>query len=799
MRYPRRVLRRASLTVLLLSACEFAPVVPPGAVILCVDDTECPDGLVCDERHECVQEGAVAPTLVEARFEPAFARVGDTVRLTVVADLPVADASLTYDAGSEDAGLVAVTEGASATIVLERTVDEAMLEGSYRLASVTLQGEDGASAVYDLVETGFVVDKTAPTLRNPRADDGTPADGLTLADTAGFDAFNLAVDISEPFKDVEVTLGSLSTTAGDIACEANPLVSLGVVCSGTIAAGTVADGDNLVTITATDLAGNPGSVQLSLPADAAAPRVDPATTTVDITGAGGVQLAALVLSGRMRVSFVADEALGATPEVKLEAGLLATEVTVTGRRVDAEIPVLDDTIGPGPHRVLATLTDVVGHAAEVVVPLPAPFEDGVPLTEGPVSQCLVVDELGVVTCPDFDGDGFRGGAPGCDDQLADDCDDLDAAVHPGGFEIPGDGLDNDCAGDGDLLVDEANGVFADPAAAAGGDGTRASPFNDLDVAHAAAKAADKPFIFAAAGAQSFPGLTLLEVSLIGGFDPSTWERGGLLTTVGFLERVPAADEVGLVGVDLVTVDGAGHVTVIDADVRTVTGASVECVRSSLGNFDQNGVGARPSRVVACEMSTFDFRSTNATVVRTVVTFDAFVGARANVDFVDSVALGGVEVFDSAFRAFHSVVSGSQGKEALSADLFSEVTLVNSALKISASATEAMIIHPDTRLLMHATIFPDQGDIMAGFPADASGLAALEACDYARCTSASGNALGEYIFGPTPFRVDGASVGLVQDTGVNPFEFGGPAALARDGAEGDCRPRAGFYDIGPDEL
>jgi hypothetical protein len=62
-------------------------------------------------------------------------------------------------------------------------------------------------------------------------------------------------------------------------------------------------------------------------------------------------------------------------------------------------------------------------------------------------------------CTDYDGDGY---GDGCD--LGPDCDDTDPTIHPGAPDIPGDGIDNDCGGDGDAVLSDDSGVFlADPA------------------------------------------------------------------------------------------------------------------------------------------------------------------------------------------------------------------------------------------------------------------------------------------------------------------------------------------------
>jgi hypothetical protein len=61
------------------------------------------------------------------------------------------------------------------------------------------------------------------------------------------------------------------------------------------------------------------------------------------------------------------------------------------------------------------------------------------------TQACVANRCMAEGCVDADGDGF------CADV---DCDDHDAAVHPGAAEVCGDGLDNDCDG----VVDNGCGV-----------------------------------------------------------------------------------------------------------------------------------------------------------------------------------------------------------------------------------------------------------------------------------------------------------------------------------------------------
>ena len=74
---------------------------------------------------------------------------------------------------------------------------------------------------------------------------------------------------------------------------------------------------------------------------------------------------------------------------------------------------------------------------------------------------LTYSSGGDIPCFDGDSDGFT---------LADgDCDDGDAATYPGAPEVPYDGADNDCSGDGDVTDVDGDGFDATAAGRRGGD------------------------------------------------------------------------------------------------------------------------------------------------------------------------------------------------------------------------------------------------------------------------------------------------------------------------------------------
>lgn len=573
---------RAALAAALAAlggACWFVDDTPAGAILLCADDASCPNELVCNlSSHTCVSADLVgdenAPGIVTASATPAHAKDGDTVVIEVTADEDLAEAALVFAPGVPDPGFALALDGERATfslIIASSTAPGTTVIDAVRLRD--LANNEAARAVDGLA---FHVDRTAPVIVRAVAA-GTGAGGL-VADVAGFEGVQVSVQVDEPLASITARFQALLDEP--TACTPTPDVALGFSCALTASA-AVPDGDNDVVVEAVDLAGNRSSAAARLHVDTAAPAPLPGSARVTLLDARGDVSAALVPGGRLEVELDVDEDLAAPPVVTVVVGVGPTATTTplsvvtAGRHVRAVLSNAQPE-SAGSARIDVALTDVVGHAATAPLALAAPFDVGIPVVTPVPSTCAHPAPAG---CPDADGDG----ALGIDDDCVVpagaelDCDDDDATVFPGGLELPGDGKDNDCLGDGDSIIDEAGWVFArcesheDPRCVDGTDeghaGTRADPHLDLIVALAAAAASGKGVI--ADGTFSFDAgvtLVLADAPVVGGISAELgWQR------VPVVDGAPLSYVTELIYVDVLASAGVADVHIHDTGVTLAPG------------------------------------------------------------------------------------------------------------------------------------------------------------------------------------------------------------------------------------
>lgn len=561
------------------SACVFDDDTPEGAILLCVADASCPNELVCNlSSHTCVSPELVgdesAPGIVTATVTPAYAKDGDTVRIELSADEPLADAALVFAPGVPDPGLVLTLDGEHASFSL--VIASSTAPGTTVIDAVRLRDLANNEAARAVDGISYRVDRSAPLIVRATAVGSGP--GGLVADVAGFEGVLVSAQVDEPLSSISARFQALLDEP--TACTPAPDVALGFTCA-LSASAALPDGDNDVVVEAVDLAGNRASAAASLHVDTAAPAPLPGSARVSLLDARGDLSAALLPGGRLEVELDVDEELAALPVVTLVVGVgpaansTPLSVVTAGRHLRAVLSNAQPS-SAGSGRVDVTLTDVVGHTATAPLALAAPLDVGIPVATTVPSSCA---HPAVEGCPDADGDGALGTDDDCvvpaGAEL--DCDDDDATAFPGGLELPGDGKDNDCLGDGDSSIDEAGWVFArcesheDPRCVDGSDeghaGTRADPHLDLIVALADASASGKGVI--ADGTFYFDAgvdLVVADVPLVGGVSAELgWQR---IPVVG---GAPLSYVTEIISVDVLSSAGVADVVIHDTSVTLAPG------------------------------------------------------------------------------------------------------------------------------------------------------------------------------------------------------------------------------------
>lgn len=807
----RGVCAGSMLLVALGAACGFVDAAPDGAVILCANDDACPGGLVCNlSSHTCVAPDLAgdeaAPLVVSGSVTPSHAKDGDTVVVEIVADEPLADAVLVFAPGVPDPGFALAIEGARASFTL--VIASSTAPGTTVIDAVRLRDAANNEEARALSGITFRVDRTPPVLVRASAS-GTGAGGL-VADVAGFDGVAVSVEVDEPLRSLSARFQALLDAPTP--CEPAPDVALGFSCQLT-ATSALPDGDNDVVVEALDLAGNASSVAVGLRVDTAAPRALPGTARALLLDSRGDLSAALLPGGRLEVELDVDEELAALPVVALVTGLGPTAsstplaVVVAGRHVRAVLASAQPT-SAGSGRVDVTLTDLVGHVQTAPLALAAPLDVGIPVVTQVPSSCANPLPQG---CPDADGDGALGLDADCvvpaGAEL--DCDDEDATVFPGGLELPGDGKDNDCFGDGDSPIDEAGWVFVrcdshdNMGCVDGTDeghaGTRADPHLDLIVALAAATAngkgviADGPFRFVA-------GIDLLvaDVPLVGGVSAELgWQR------IPVIDGVPLAYVTELILVEVLSSAGVADVALGDAGI--VFGPQSHGVRIE-GGWARLESGGR--------------------LVDSRLSGSAWVATGASDVFVRGGSVGGGVYVDDLGRA---VVTGTRAVSPFVATGGAQLTLVGTdgPLRVERGRIDAYFARVSADTADRAArLYGGELRLFDSVLAASSGKILLEVChdcdvetrwslDHVRVELASdARAVVRYADGATVAGgaeilacsalgcagVDGAEVLEPPATGTlagaDAFARGAPPSAVMDG-DGQCRPALdGSWPIGP---
>lgn len=176
--------------LLAVSGCEVNLSVPDGAMILCATTDECPDAMVCVETlGRCVRADdpdRLGPALVDASVQPAVAKAGTAVRLTVTFDEPLARPPVVEATGPAQAGALNLTtaSGEGSTYTALFVVDETTTEGEWTFTASALDTRGNPSTL----EVGRItVDRTAPAVTGLAFDVASAAATALVHLSADFD------------------------------------------------------------------------------------------------------------------------------------------------------------------------------------------------------------------------------------------------------------------------------------------------------------------------------------------------------------------------------------------------------------------------------------------------------------------------------------------------------------------------------------------------------------------------------------------------------------------------------------
>lgn len=792
---------------LLSSACPFDGGVPDGAVLLCVGNGACPPEWTCDTAvHECREPGATsdtaAPVLVGAAFEPAVVADGP-VELIITADEALGAAPLLRFEGSGDPGFVLVDlTGPNARFALDASTVAA---GAWPLGSAELVDGSDNRAERLTPNTTLVIDRRLPAILGLAVSHADPAAaGLPFSANAGTNQLAIAFVLDEVVAQQDLAVAAGPATASCTLGVANAFACTAQVTS------AFTDGRDRVVVAVADRAGNRADASVDIDTDLRAPAVVDVVTVLH-SPASNAPVGAAVAGGSINVELILDEPLGAPPDFTLTgdvaiADVRVEELTPLRWRWSATVLLIGTA---GVAQLGAELHDRVGNVANIEV-------DAVPLALAVLSPCAPLDPS--VDCVDFDGDGDFAITAACGIRGG-DCDDTDPLSRSDGVEIPGDGADNDCAGDGDMPIDEGAGVFVDPAATIGGVGTRASPVRTIAEAMLLLAGRGWLFLAYAGGVGQWAADYDLGVSVVGALD-GEWRRiPGARSSVAVRGFVPPATGAEVVVLDGVALSNANAPSPIYSGVRLtlvrsespgdlIATARLVAVDSALHPLEiaADVAGSLVARSSIHEIITIGVNSELLIVGSDGEDFlsggsgpDIIANAGARLDVVNSL-VPPIACNGCTLRLTHSVITTDEP------DIAALVTVTGSPAPVdlrnnifywlAAAPGSAVVSNDNQRLRSLGNLF------YAPFPGArlvvdgafiTENVAVLNDCAPLNCTESFGNLVGDPRFSAEPGHIEQSSPALAAAAANY---TGLPHALAAD-IDGDCRTPVA-PDIGADE-
>lgn len=488
--------------------------------------------------------------------------------------------------------------------------------------------------------------------------------------------------------------------------------------------------------------------------------------------------------GEVRLSIVASEALARAVATFAGPETLSTAGTVAGTAASFTLPVTR-ALAPGTYSASLRLVDLAGNVAALSVDLPSP---GFIVEASVGSPCTLLDAGGAPACSDVDADGRTGRSAACPAAL--DCDDTNPTIHPRAPEIPGDGVDNDCSGNGDAPVDETVGVFVSRRGNSSSQaGTRRRPFHKITDAVVLAQATGR-VVFVSN--ESYDGITVpatVPVSLFGGFNAQNWTRAPFSRTTIAAATTMTVSGPLFVGVD-VRLGSGSDLAVAPAHVTTfvdvgVSGPASSAVRTSGESRFARVEVAGPTLsvdtgtlvVMHAELGNVISGPTTALQLNRTVVVGPLT-TTGNLAVIRGFHTAPIIGADAVMRISSTTVRHSGPAAIRSTD--GVVTLYNSLL---ADSTAGLAHTAGTIIRVEHNLF----DV-------ACPLAADSACGATPC-GVNGNVCGSAGFtGANDFHISASSPAA--DVGMRLHPEKTPTSSVVD-IDGDCR--SGELDVGADEA